>query len=297
MPSVSVVIAVYNGGRYLREALESVFAQRYDDYEVVCVDDGSTDSSAEVLRNYGHRVTVISQSNAGQGAARNAGARRASGQYLAFLDQDDRWYPQKLEREVVALEASPDAVVAYSNSDRMDDEGRLMEVGTTVAERASALASPLGRLIGEGLVLPSSMLVRRTVFERIGGFDPELAGFEDFDVCARLRQQGRFLFIEESGLCYRVHGGGFSQSGKVRVVKSRERFLLRMQDLYAGNKEKERLITKMLADCYSDWGMHELRAGNRQASWEKLFRSLGCNPMKWRTYSRLLRSFLPGNWR
>jgi glycosyltransferase involved in cell wall biosynthesis len=296
MAKVSVVMPVYNGQRFLTDSLESVFAQRYGDYEVICVDDGSTDGSAELLKSYGDRVMTIRQPNAGQGAARNAGARRASGQYVAFLDQDDQWYPQKLEREVAALQANPDAVVAYSNSDRMDDEGRLLQVGATVAERASALVSPLGRLIGEGLVLPSSMLVRRDVFERIGGFDPQLTGFEDFDICARLRQQGRFLFIEEPGLCYRVHGGGFSQSGKLRVVQSRERFLLRMRDLYAGNREKEGLVKKMLADCYSDWGMEELRVGNRQASWGKLFRSLRCNPVKWRTYSRLIRSFLPGKW-
>lgn len=293
MPTVSVVIPVFNGERFLKEALDSVFAQTYKDYEVICVDDGSTDGSVELLKRYGDRVSVIRQANAGQGAARNAGTRHAAGRYVAFLDQDDRWYPLKLEREVTALQADPDAVLVYSNSDRMDREGRLLEVGTTLKERSSALASPLGRLMGEGLVLPSSMMVRRDILELVGGFNPQLTGFEDFDLCARLRRQGRFLFLEESALCYRVHGDGFSQSGKLRVVQSRERFLLRMQNLYAGQSEKQRLIRHMLADCYSDWGMHELKVGNQRTGRSMFIRSLSHNPLKWRTYSRLLRSWLP----
>src|SRR2546428_4652348 len=109
MPAVRVVIPIYNGERYLREALESVFAQTYRDYEVICVNDGSTDGSPAVLREYGTRVTVVQQANAGQGAARNTGARHAAGRYIAFLDQDDRWYPHKLEHQVAVLEAGPDA--------------------------------------------------------------------------------------------------------------------------------------------------------------------------------------------
>lgn len=292
MPTVTVVMPVFNGTRYLAEALESVFAQVYRDYEVICVDDGSTDESAKCLEGYGGRVTVIRQANQGQGAARNVGIDHAAGRYIAFLDQDDRWYSSKLEREVRALEECPEAVLAYSNSDRMDHEGSLVRVGATLAERASALASPLGRLIGEGLVLPSSMLVRREVLESVGGFDPQLTGFEDFDLCARLRQHGRFVLLEESGLSYRVHDGGFSRAGKLRVVQSRERFLRRMQVLYAGDRVKERIIRTMLGECYSDWGMHEMQAGDGRAGRRWFLRSLSESPTKWRTYSRLLRTFL-----
>jgi glycosyltransferase involved in cell wall biosynthesis len=293
MPTVTVVIPVFNGKRYLVEALESVFAQTYRDCEVICVDDGSTDGSAECLEGYAGRVTVVRQPNSGQGAARNVGIERAAGRYVAFLDQDDRWYSSKLEREVRVLQERPEAVLVYSNSDRMDCEGRLLQVGATLAERATALASPLGRLIGEGLVLPSSMLVRREVLVRVGGFDPHLTGFEDFDLCARLKQHGLFVLLEEPGLSYRVHDGGFSRAGKVRVIQSRERFLHRMQVLYAGDRVKERIIHLMLSDCYSDWGMSEMRAGDCRAGRRWFLRSLSENPMKWRTYSRLLRTFLP----
>lgn len=293
MPDVSVVIPVYNGARYLDEALESVFAQTFNDYEVICVDDGSTDSSSAVLRRYGHRLAVISQANTGQGGARNTGVRHATGTYVAFLDQDDRWYPHKLQLQVEVLQAEPDAVLAHCNSDRMDREGRLLQVGATLAERDSAAASPLGRMLGEGLILPSAMLVRRHIFERAGGFDPELRGFEDFDLCARLRQYGRFVFLEEPGMCYRVHLDGFSQRGGGEVIRSRERFLIRMRDLYAGDREKTAFIDGMLADCYSDWGKQEVRAGHYRQGRSMLLRSLRHDPWKLRTYGRLLRAALP----
>lgn len=291
MPTVSVVIPIYNGKCYLKEAIESVIVQTFTDYEIICVDDGSTDDSLGILAGYGEKVRLIRQANAGQGAARNAGVHSANGKYIAFLDQDDRWYPHKLADQVAAFERARDAVVVYSNSDRMDTNGRLVQTGATEAERSSALASPLGRLIGEGLVLPSSMLVRKDAFERAGGFDPQLRGFEDFDLCARLKQLGPFVFLKESGLSYRIHPEGFSQTGGMAVIRSRERFLLRMQNLYAGQREKQRIIRSMLADCYSDWGREDMKSGHPRESRSMLMRSLGCNPLKVRTYLRFLRTF------
>jgi len=120
MPLVSVVIPVYNGERFLRESLESVVAQTFQDYEIVCVDDGSTDGSCALLKQYGARVRVIQQANAGQSAARNVGVRQATGGFVAFLDQDDRWYPSKLAQQVTVLSAEPDVAMVHCNYDRMD---------------------------------------------------------------------------------------------------------------------------------------------------------------------------------
>jgi len=293
MPKVSVVVPVYNGERYLTEALDSILAQTFQSFEVICIDDGSTDGSLAILEGFLDRVTLVRQTNAGQGAARNVGARIANGTYLAFLDQDDRWYPHKLERQAAMLDAHSDAVLVHCNSDRMDKNGRTLLIGATQAERITALASPLGRLIGEVLVLPSAMMVRREAFERAGMFDPLLRGFEDFDLCARLKREGRFLFQEESGMCYRLHGEGFSSAGGQAVIQSRERFLHRMQTLYAGHQAKQEIINLLLAECYSDWGMCEARTGNRIEARRKLRHSLQHNPLKLRTYSRLFRLFLP----
>lgn len=289
MPLVSVVIPVYNGERFLRESLESVFAQSFLDYEIVCVDDGSTDGSCALLKQYGARLRVIQQVNAGQSAARNAGVEIAAGRFVAFLDQDDRWYPTKLAQQVAELTARPDVTMVHCNYDRMDGEGRVLVAGVALVERESALASPLGRLIGEALVFPSAMMVRRDVFQRVGGFDPELRGFEDFDLMARLKQLGPFALVDESGMAYRIHAGGFTRAGGMGIIRSRERFLIRMKALYQGNAAKEVLIKQMLADCYSDWGMHDAQNGKPRNGWVKLVQSLEQYPWKFRTYSRLVR--------
>lgn len=291
--AVSVIMPIYNGERYVQEALDSVFAQTFCDYDVVCVDDGSTDRSFQLLEQYRSRLRVIRQANAGQSAARNQGVQASTGRYLAFLDQDDRWYPHKLAQQVDLLETRNDVVLVYCNSDRMDSEGHVFQVGATKAEQPRAEESLLGRLIGEGLVLPSSMLIRRDVFERVGGFDPQLRGFEDFDLCARLTKQGGIVLLEESGMCYRAHANSFNRAGGITIVRSRERFLLRMRELYAGEMQKQALINEMLAECHSDWGMDEVRAGDRSVGRQRLLRSLRLNPLKFRTYSRLFRSFLP----
>ena len=293
MPKVSVIIPIYNGERYLKETLNSVFAQTYRDFEVICVDDGSTDGSVAIIGEYGDRVILIRQANAGGSAARNVGVEQSKSPFVAFLDQDDRWYPNKLKQQVTALAANPDAVLALCNSDRMDSAGQLLQVGATVAERAGLLSTPLGRLMEEDQLLSSAILVRRDILERVGMYDTQLHGFEDFDLCARLKRLGRFVFVEEPGMCYRVHEGGQSRSGGNRVVQSRERFLLKMKDLHADDPSKQNLIRIMLAECYSDWGMNEVRAGDWPAGRQKLLRSLRHNPLKFRTYSRLLRSFLP----
>ena len=289
MPLVSVVIPVYNGERFLRESLESVFAQTFHDYEIVCVDDGSTDGSCVLLKQYGARLRIIQQANAGQSAARNAGVEIATGRFVAFLDQDDRWYPAKLAQQVAELIAKPDVTMVHCNYDRMDGDGRVLVAGAALAEQASALASPLGRVLGEALVFPSAMMVRRDVFQRVGGFDSELRGFEDFDLIARLKQQGHCVLLPEPGMAYRLHAGGFTRAGGVGIIRSRERFLIRMKALYLEDDAKAILIKQMLADCYSDWGIHDARSGESRKGWLRLVQSLQQDPWKLRTYSRLAR--------
>jgi glycosyltransferase involved in cell wall biosynthesis len=288
-----VVVPVYNGERYLREALDSVFVQTFQDYEVVCIDDGSKDSSLDILETYGPRVRILRQANQGACAARNAGVLATSAPYIAFLDQDDRWYPHHLEQQVAALDAEPDVVLVLCNSDRMDEHGRITQVGAAASERETRRFSPLGRLIDEDQLLSSAMLARRDAFVRAGMYDQELRGYEDFDLSARLRQQGRFAFLEQSGMCYRVHAASLSHAAGEAVVRSRERFLLKMRGLYARDGEKQGLIRTMLAECYSDWGMRAIQAGDRERGRQLLRRSICHNPLKFRTYSRWIRSFLP----
>src|SRR3990170_2838516 len=115
MPKVSVIIPTYNREKYIVETLQSVFAQTFTDYEVIVIDDGSTDNTADVLRPYLDRIVYIRKPNGGQGSARNVGIKVAKGEYIAFLDSDDLWMPEKLELQVKYLDNNKDAGLVFTD--------------------------------------------------------------------------------------------------------------------------------------------------------------------------------------
>jgi glycosyltransferase involved in cell wall biosynthesis len=181
-PLVSVIIPTYNRGWTIKEAVESVFAQDTEDYELLVVDDGSTDNTADILRSYGSDIKVIRQSNKGVSAARNAGIAASSGQLLAFLDSDDLWLPAKLSRQVEFFSSKPEAVINQTqelwirNGRRVNPKKRHHKFSGPIFERSLALC----------LVSPSAVMIRKGLFETIGGFDESLPACEDYDFWLRV---------------------------------------------------------------------------------------------------------------
>ena len=137
---VSVVIPAFNGERFIGPTIESALAQTYSSVEIIVVDDGSTDATQEAVRRFGDRVRYLRQSNQGGAAARNQGISAARGDWVAFLDQDDLWLPQKLERQAAVFLAEPSTVVCFTRWSRRDDQGNPMMHGST-AERDGLLDS------------------------------------------------------------------------------------------------------------------------------------------------------------
>lgn len=255
---MSVVIPVYNAEQYLADTLRSVFAQTFQDYEVICVNDGSNDDSGAVLDQFSDRVRVIHQRNSGQAVALNRGVQQASGRFLAFLDADDLWYQHKLAEQVEVMAVNQHLVMVNCNYDVIDTDGKLLRAGVALAAHQSVdMTSPLMRLLGLPVEIPSFMLIRREAFERIGGFDPELSVWDiDYDLCVRLRDVGRFRFIEASGGAKRVHPASntyFSEYQKKRL-QCAVHFGEQLQLRYAGDPEKHKLSCMILADRYSDLG-------------------------------------------
>ena len=161
-PLISVIIPVYNAERYLAQALESVFAQKYDAFQIILVDDGSTDSSAQVAKDYGQRLEYLKQPNGGIGAALNAGIARARGSYLAFLDADDLWEPDKTSSHLEQLQLHPewDMVFAHSQqffSPDLEDPRRGSNMGPPQVARVTG-----------------TMLIRRPSFDRVGPLETDL---------------------------------------------------------------------------------------------------------------------------
>jgi len=181
-PQVSVIIPTYNRGWTIREAVDSVLIQDYKDFELIVVDDGSTDNTPEVLGAYCGVIKVFRQENKGVSAARNRGIAEASGQFIAFLDSDDLWFPQKLSRQVEFFNTTPDALICQTeeiwirNGVRVNPKKRHKKPSGMIFEPSLALC----------LVSPSAVMIRRSLLEVVGNFDETLPACEDYDLWLRI---------------------------------------------------------------------------------------------------------------
>jgi glycosyltransferase involved in cell wall biosynthesis len=201
-PLVSAVVPAYNAARTLRAAVESILLQTVGDIEVIVVDDGSGDDTAGVARAIGDpRVRLVSQANGGASAARNAGIRSARGRYVAFLDADDLWLPEKLERQLAALRRHPDVHAVHCGATYVDDDLRVLSVRPCRRWRDALLDV----LLFENLpAFPSSVLVRRDKLEE-RAFDSSLALLEDWDLAIYAARHWNLQPVEDALTLYRVH--------------------------------------------------------------------------------------------
>src|SRR5262249_41644717 len=169
------------------------------DLELIVIDDGSTDSTPAIIDSYADRIRRIRQCNAGPAVARNAGAKNARGEYLAFLDADDRWLPGILQHVIPVLDSDLDCVVAYGNLLMVDSEGRSLATHLIGGDydHPPSMQEILARMWP---IMPSAALIRRSAFDACGGFveDFKGAGFEDAFLWLRLREQGHFHYIPEA---------------------------------------------------------------------------------------------------
>lgn len=181
-PLVSVIIPTYNRGWIIKEAVDSVLAQDYRDFELIVVDDGSTDNTPEVLDAYRGTIKVFRQENKGVSAARNRGIAEASGRFIAFLDSDDLWLPQKLSRQVEFFNTTPDALICQTeevwirSGVRVNPKKRHQKPSGMIFEPSLALC----------LVSPSAVMIRRSLLEIVGNFDETLPACEDYDLWLRI---------------------------------------------------------------------------------------------------------------
>lgn len=230
LSKVSVVITCYNYGKFLATAIDSVLEQTYPEFEIILVDDGSTDNTEQVANQYAHhpRLTYIRQNNAGQANAKNTGIKHASGEFIAFLDADDRWCPDKLEKQMIRFEIKNVGVVycraKYLNED--DEEIFFAMTGPYLQPRRNKVTN---WLIFDNFVPFSSSVVRKECLDKFGTFDETLKMGIDWDLWLRISTAYSFDFVDEHLFYYRMgHSGQMSKNLETRQECSdriMERFL------------------------------------------------------------------------
>jgi glycosyltransferase involved in cell wall biosynthesis len=211
MPTITTIIPAYNQGHFLADAINSVLAQTYQDFEIVVVDDGSTDDTAAIAQSFTDpRVRYIYKQNGGLSSARNEGLRHAQGQFISYLDCDDCFLPEKLEILIGEMSNYPDLGLVAGQAVPVDEHGR--HIGKTFA---TPLPADLRQLLLGNPLHVGSVLVRRNWQEQVGFFDETLRSYEDWDMWLRLARAGcQMAYVPKPVSLYRFHTAQMTRDGR-----------------------------------------------------------------------------------
>ncbi len=280
-PLISVITPTYNRADFLGEAIDSMLAQTYDHFEMIIVDDGSTDDTRALVERYQSdpRIRYFYQENQGQSVARNQGIAASKGQYICFLDSDNAWLPVRLERSIEAFRQNPSADIVYADNITIDEHGQ--EVGRDDMSRYSGRITY--HLLKDNFVSINTCIIRRYCFEAMGGFSPDDRLAEDYGLWLRFSTRYNFRYIPEFWSKYRV-----------------------MDDQISSDKDKrfwsnERLLKQFLQEFPEAVTANEARRGMsffylRKARYEH---SVGRSAKAWRAWLRAMQlyPFWHGPWR
>ena len=210
MSRVSVIIPTYNGDQFIAEAIESVLNQTYSDLELIVVDDGSQDATVPILQSYQNQIHCFVQPNQGVAAARNRGLQMATGEFVAFLDQDDVFLPDKLACQVSRLENYPDLGLVNSGWQIVDQQGQVL---SAVRPWCGRLQLDLETWIVWKPIFLGAMLFRRSCLNQVGGFNSQWHQVGDVDMVLRMVLDGcRGEWLQQETVCYRQHDRNASRN-------------------------------------------------------------------------------------
>jgi glycosyltransferase involved in cell wall biosynthesis len=205
-----VIIPAYNRSQFLAAAIESVLGQSYRDFEIIVVDDGSTDGTGEVVAGYGELVRCFRQENGGAARARNTGLAQAGGEYVAFLDSDDLMLPRRLEYQVEALDRFPEAGLVHGRAVSFSGQPPVEARGAGAASPPMSVRDIFEEMLLANRILTLTVTARRCCLDRVGGFAEGLSFGEDYDLWLRISAHHPVAFVEAEVAAYRVHAGNIS---------------------------------------------------------------------------------------
>lgn len=291
--SVSIVMAAYNAENTIAETLESLIAQTYPDKEIIVTDDGSQDSTGRILDEFASRypdlIKVIHQANQGQSIARNAAIAEAKGDFIAFMDSDDLWAPNKIERQVEFLSRNPEFGMVYTEGMTIDAEGKKLESFDCSVEFTG---NCFETLYTKNNIIGTSVMVRRPVLEDVGTFVPELRACENWELWTRISHKYAITFLDEELAYYRRHGSNMT-SNTAWMRENRLKAIHHNHVLYRDTVPNEARMTRnAYYMAHRGFASEYLGALDLRSARAEILSAIRYNPLDPRMYFWLIQSLM-----
>ena len=294
-PYVTVVISTYNRASWLREAVDSVRAQSFTDYELIIADDGSSDNTPTVaeqmVAQMGVALRYLRLEHSGRpSVARNRALAAARGELVAFLDDDDVWPADKLERQVRHFENEPETGMVYGDVRFMKEDGTSSPSPAVLAEREKRSGMMLSDLIGDCFIYPSTVMARRALVLAVGCFNESLNIVEDYDLWLRLAAIAPVAFVPGAPVTLRRHAGNITQQRQEAVARNMVRVLDGVSGYARLNRGQRLLLRRRQARARTHLAQLCLQQGRAAEGRREALAALVLNPAQRAAWRTLLRS-------
>lgn len=288
-PEVSVVIATYNRAVFLPETIDSVLQQRFRDFEVIVIDDGSTDNTKGVLRVYGDQIRYFHQENHGPSAARNLGVRHARAPWIAFQDSDDLCKPDHLETLYEYATAHPECGMIFANGAYLGgkEHNRETIIPTNKSQRLARHGVGLADLFEKSIVRLQASLISKKCYDAVGGHDESLRVSMDLDLAFRIFMRYPVAYLDEVVFYYRKHEGNIGRNQELRLLENIRVIEKLLRDFpQARHRLGRGRVARRLAYRYYRLAKGRWKEGRKEEARETLKQAVALSPfaLKYRLY-------------
>lgn len=294
MVKVSVIIPAYNAQEFLAKAIESVLSQTFQDFEMIIVDDGSTDRTKEIVQQYirthGKKIRYFYQENGGVSLSKNTGIEHAQGEYIALLDADDEWLPERLAKGVKVLDKESNVGLVHANSMRISEAGEIIRINKRVQCFLSGCVFN-DLFLRKANVSCPTVLFRRDCIKKVGGFDENLSrlGCEDRDLWLRIAKHYRFAYIDKVLARYRVRVSSMSKNAS-KMLQARYYVI----NKFTSGRKFSILKQRALQQVYKETGDEFLESGKYDQARREYVKALMFWPISFWVWLNLIKTLLKG---
>ena len=298
LPQIDIIICCYNSGKYLSGTVDSIINQTYKNWHIIIVDDGSTDNTNDIIEGYISRDIPITHQknsvNGGFGNARQIALKLCRNKWVAILDHDDIWYPNKLEVQVNSIINNPEARLFFSNSEWFDDNGNVLRLNLENSQYSTGLVNnAFETLILEGCLIDSeTVIISRLALESIGGFDSSYFYITDYDVFLKIAHKYGVYFDNKILAKWRVHNNQASQKMKQTMIEEHIRLFKFVLKNYQLKNNIQKFIRKRLLNLYRTIASSGLKNNGFKKYVGFLLNGIKNRPLDPMTYLKTFKTFI-----